>query len=281
MNDWSVRPLDACYAAVFIDAIVVKIRDGQVANRPIYAAIGVTVDGERGDGRQVRATLAEYWCDLAAELTAIDPEAEAARLGSPVTRAMLAHVNQARDHLTARAEQIRMRRAPLANRREKVEAALAEVRARIETPPPAPETWRRLARPGPEAAAGAPLWRLVKPVEGLGGDRLARLEAALAASGLLDAWVTADGGLSTVDGALVADIQRRIGAGRLDRSVLSVLEPDTSGGVDAGVVRRLLTAPTTSGATIQPCRPSPCTTWPASHTYPVSTSCRTCGAAAS
>lgn len=47
MNDWSVRPLDAVYAAVFIDAIIVKIRDGQVANRPIYAAIGVTVDGER------------------------------------------------------------------------------------------------------------------------------------------------------------------------------------------------------------------------------------------
>jgi putative transposase len=47
MNDWSVRPLDAIYAAVFIDAIVVKIRDGQVANRPIYAAIGVTLDGER------------------------------------------------------------------------------------------------------------------------------------------------------------------------------------------------------------------------------------------
>lgn len=32
---------------VFIDAIVVKIRDGQVANRPVYTAIGVNVDGER------------------------------------------------------------------------------------------------------------------------------------------------------------------------------------------------------------------------------------------
>src|SRR3954462_4548825 len=47
MNDWSVRPLDEVYAAVFIDAIVVKVRDGQVANRPIYAAIGVNLDGER------------------------------------------------------------------------------------------------------------------------------------------------------------------------------------------------------------------------------------------
>ena len=47
MVDWTVRPLDEIYAAIFIDAIVVKVRDGQVANRPIYAAIGVTLDGER------------------------------------------------------------------------------------------------------------------------------------------------------------------------------------------------------------------------------------------
>ena len=47
MQDWSVRPLDEVYAAIFIDAIVVKVRDGQVANRPFYAAIGVTLDGER------------------------------------------------------------------------------------------------------------------------------------------------------------------------------------------------------------------------------------------
>ena len=32
---------------MFIDAIVIKVRDGQVANRPFYAAIGVTLDGER------------------------------------------------------------------------------------------------------------------------------------------------------------------------------------------------------------------------------------------
>ena len=47
MQEWSARPLDAVYVAVFIDAIVVKVRDGQVANRPVYAAIGVTVDGRK------------------------------------------------------------------------------------------------------------------------------------------------------------------------------------------------------------------------------------------
>jgi putative transposase len=47
MNDWAARPLESTYAAIFIDAIVVKVRDGQVANRPFYAAIGVTLAGER------------------------------------------------------------------------------------------------------------------------------------------------------------------------------------------------------------------------------------------
>ena len=47
MADWRTRPLDRVYPVLFIDAIVVKIRDGQVVNRPIYAVIGVSVNGER------------------------------------------------------------------------------------------------------------------------------------------------------------------------------------------------------------------------------------------
>lgn len=47
MDEWSNRPLESVYCAIFIDAIHVKVRDGQVANRPVYAAIGVTVDGRK------------------------------------------------------------------------------------------------------------------------------------------------------------------------------------------------------------------------------------------
>jgi transposase-like protein len=47
MAEWQSRPLDRVYPVLFIDAIFVKVRDGQVANRPIYVAVGVTVDGER------------------------------------------------------------------------------------------------------------------------------------------------------------------------------------------------------------------------------------------
>ena len=48
MAEWQNRPLDRVYPVIFIDAIHVKIRDGgAVGNRPIYTAVGVTVDGER------------------------------------------------------------------------------------------------------------------------------------------------------------------------------------------------------------------------------------------
>jgi transposase-like protein len=47
MQAWSSRPLQRVYAAVFIDAIMVKVRDGQVGNQPFYAAIGVDLAGHR------------------------------------------------------------------------------------------------------------------------------------------------------------------------------------------------------------------------------------------
>src|SRR5919204_1698065 len=45
----SQRPLETApvYPIVLIDAIVLKIRDGQVRNRPVYLAMGISVDGER------------------------------------------------------------------------------------------------------------------------------------------------------------------------------------------------------------------------------------------
>ncbi len=66
MNEWLARPLDPVYAAIFIDAIVVKVRDGQVANRPFYAAIGVTVEGHKEilglwPGTPGEGEGAKYW----------------------------------------------------------------------------------------------------------------------------------------------------------------------------------------------------------------------------
>lgn len=47
MVAWQNRPLDAVYAVLLIDCMVIKVRGSQVANRPVYVAIGVNLDGER------------------------------------------------------------------------------------------------------------------------------------------------------------------------------------------------------------------------------------------
>jgi putative transposase len=71
MVEWQNRPLDAVYPVVFIDAIHVKVRDGQVSNRPIYVALAVTCEGHRdilglwaGDGGEG----AKYWLHVLTEL---------------------------------------------------------------------------------------------------------------------------------------------------------------------------------------------------------------------
>ncbi|ABL05308.1 IS256-like element IS2606 family transposase [Mycobacterium ulcerans] len=72
MTAWHTRPLERVYAAVFIDALHVKIRDGQVGPRPVYAAVGVDLAGHRdvlgmwageGDGES-----AKYWLAVLTEL---------------------------------------------------------------------------------------------------------------------------------------------------------------------------------------------------------------------
>jgi putative transposase len=71
MAEWQNRPLDRVYPVLFIDAINVKIRDGHVANRPIYVVLAVTAEGHRdilgiwaGDGGEG----AKYWLHVLTEL---------------------------------------------------------------------------------------------------------------------------------------------------------------------------------------------------------------------
>src|SRR5579859_2441887 len=45
---WQSRPLDPVYAVLFLDAIMVKVRDNQVVqSKPAYLAVGVDGDGEK------------------------------------------------------------------------------------------------------------------------------------------------------------------------------------------------------------------------------------------
>jgi hypothetical protein len=72
LNEWQNRPLDAVYPIVYIDALVVKVRDqGTVRNKAAYLAIGVDVDGRKhvlgvwmGDGDEG----AKFWLNVLTEI---------------------------------------------------------------------------------------------------------------------------------------------------------------------------------------------------------------------
>ena len=79
MAEWQNRPLDPVYPVIFIDAINVKIRDGKVANRPIYVALAVTCEGRRdilglwaGEAPSVTGAPggegAKYWLHVLTEI---------------------------------------------------------------------------------------------------------------------------------------------------------------------------------------------------------------------
>jgi putative transposase len=70
-TEWLNRPLERVYPVVFIDAIVVKVRDGQVSNRAFYCAIGVTVEGKRdiiGVWASSGSEGAQYWLGVLTEM---------------------------------------------------------------------------------------------------------------------------------------------------------------------------------------------------------------------
>ena len=72
MAEWASRPLDAVYPVIVVDALVVKVREGQVRNTPYYVVMGVTVNGERdilgiwagGEGGEG----ARFWLQIFTEL---------------------------------------------------------------------------------------------------------------------------------------------------------------------------------------------------------------------
>lgn len=68
---WQTRPLEALYPVIYLDAIVVKIRDGaHVQNKAAHIAVGVDMDGIKHVlGIWVQATEgAKFWAGVCAEL---------------------------------------------------------------------------------------------------------------------------------------------------------------------------------------------------------------------
>src|SRR5689334_8696157 len=72
LQQWQSRPLDRVYPVIFIDALMVKVRDGVVANRPVYLAIGIDCEGAKQVlGLWVGPTTGEsakFWLTVLSEL---------------------------------------------------------------------------------------------------------------------------------------------------------------------------------------------------------------------
>jgi len=72
LAEWQSRPLDRVWPVVFIDALMVKIRDGVVTNRPVYLAIGIDCEGAKQVlGLWVGPTTGEsakFWMSVLSEL---------------------------------------------------------------------------------------------------------------------------------------------------------------------------------------------------------------------
>jgi len=68
---WQARPLEELYPIIYLDALVVKVRDGhQVRNRAAHLAVGVDLDGVKHVlGIWVQASEgAKFWAGVCAEL---------------------------------------------------------------------------------------------------------------------------------------------------------------------------------------------------------------------
>jgi putative transposase len=71
VKEWQTRPLEEIYPIIYLDALVVKVRDGhQVRNKAAHIAVGVDLDGTKQVlGIWVQANEgAKFWAGVCAEL---------------------------------------------------------------------------------------------------------------------------------------------------------------------------------------------------------------------
>jgi uncharacterized protein (TIGR02680 family) len=166
-------------------------------------AIGAEREAHQGlAGRQQELAHAyRAWAGSLAELAADDPDGVADALAewyqsasgpSPVATAVRRALEAATTQAARRRAEIEQGRAEVTENLNRLRAEQGRLAEGQHLPPPPPHTRDESARAG---RAGAPLWLLCDFQPALDDAGRARLEAALEASGLLDAWVTPDGTL--------------------------------------------------------------------------------------
>ncbi|MEE1831044.1 TIGR02680 family protein [Streptomyces sp. SP17KL33] len=155
------------------------------------------------------------------------------------TAASEAH-RAAASRLADRAAGLAHREAATAERLRQAKEEMTALETGGERGPAAPSTRTPGVR---DRGPGAPLWRLVDFRPHVTGTDRAGLEAALEASGLLDAWVRPDGSAVAADGHdVLLDPVGLLGGTGLDRALSPAVDPADAGAAAVGeeTVARLL-----------------------------------------
>ncbi|MEU5023583.1 TIGR02680 family protein [Streptomyces milbemycinicus] len=176
------------------------------------------------------------WAAGCAELRIADSEAlmAGAATEAEVTALTEAAARPVEQEIATAEATARAARQGLRDERSRLAEEVRRLSGETDLPPPPPPT-RTATR---TAAAGAPLWRLVAFREGVPLTVQAAVEAALEASGLLDAWV------SPYDGIMLPGHDTRAEAALAvtapGPSLLEVLRPEEDIPVPADTVTRIL-----------------------------------------
>ncbi|MGY0489138.1 TIGR02680 family protein [Streptomyces sp. WG-D5] len=117
--------------------------------------------------------------------------------GPTLSELITAHAQHADTALADTLARQKALRADLQRRHQQVSDEHERVAAQKDVPPPDPITPRRSRTPEPDD--GAPLYKLLEFAPGLPQQQQADLEAALIASGILDAWITGNGHVLAAD----------------------------------------------------------------------------------
>ncbi|MFD1310521.1 TIGR02680 family protein [Streptomyces kaempferi] len=188
------------------------------------------------DAVAVQAERLLTWVVGCAELRIADPDELVARAAVEAeVRALADAAARPLDReITAARAGVRAAREKLGEERGKLDEEVRRLSGEMDLPPLAPPT-RTTVR---TMAAGAPLWRLVAFREGVPVGVQAAVEAALEASGLLDAWVSPSDGI-TLPGHDTR-VEAALSATAPGTSLLDVLRPEEDIPVPADAVARIL-----------------------------------------
>ncbi|MFI2375547.1 TIGR02680 family protein [Streptomyces sp. NPDC018964] len=183
---------------------------------------------------QVERVLA--WAEDCTELriTDLDRLAAAAAAEAEVTALTEAAARPLEQEIATAEAATRATRQGLRDERSRLEERLRRLSGETDLPPAPPPT-RTAVR---TATAGAPLWRLVAFREGVPLSVQSAVEAALEASGLLDAWVSPYDGITLPGHDTRAEAA--LAATAPGPSLLEVLRPEEDIPVPADTVTRIL-----------------------------------------